>query len=116
MMKAMRRTFGAAIVLVLVGLISGPAWAQPADGDGYPLEVDSEVIVRDDVVDDREPTSPAAVNTPAAETEVLGVSLAATGGQVLLLVALGTVIALLGVGVLAATRSRRGQTAGSRAG
>jgi LPXTG-motif cell wall-anchored protein len=118
MTHTIRRPLVVILMLVLMGLVAGPgaAWAQANDGDGYPLDVDREVLVRDDVVDDRQPTPPSAVTTRPAETEVLGVSLARTGVEVLLLAVVGGLLALLGGGALVATRSRRQQAREGRAG
>jgi hypothetical protein len=110
-MKIMtRRSMMAVLLLLMVGVLAGPmaAFAQSVDGDGYPLDVEGEVIVRDDVVVDGE-APPAPVSVPPAETEVLGVSLARTGLQVLLFAAVGGALLLLGGGALAASRTRRGQ-------
>lgn len=105
------------LLLLLVGILAGPmaAFAQSVDSDGYPLEVEGEVIVREDVVVDGE-APPAPVSVPAAETEVLGVSLARTGVQVLLLAVVGGALLLLGGGAIAVSRARRDQVDAGRAG
>jgi hypothetical protein len=109
-MKTMTRWSMMTVLLLIVGVLAGPmaAFAQSVDGDGYPLDVEEEVIVRDDVlVDDEAP--PAPVTVPPARTEVLGTSLARTGVQVLLLAVVGGALLLVGGGALAASRTRRGQ-------
>lgn len=92
------------VALALAALASG-AWAQPDDGDGYPLDVDERVVVRDDVVDAQPDAPPPPVDVEPAE--VMGVALAVTGTQVALLLAAGVSLALLGGVLLVGARRRR---------
>jgi hypothetical protein len=92
-----RRVLTTGLMLLLaVGLLAGPALAQP-----YPPTDVGGVVVE-------QPTPPA---TPAAQAEVLGVTvergevLAVTGTDIMVLVVAG--VALLGLGVLAVRGVRR---------
>lgn len=93
------------VLAVLVGLVAVPAFAQEAvDEDGYPLEIDGDVIVEDDVtVVDEEVRDGIVV---ADDTGVLGRRLALTGGQFLALIVAGLALLTLGGVGLAATRRR----------
>jgi hypothetical protein len=107
--RTTKRTVMVLVLLLALMALGGPlaGLAQPADGDGYPLEVDREVIVEDDVLV-QEDDVPAPVEVQADEAEVLGVALARTGAGLLLLLAVGTSLGLLGGVLMALARRRRG--------
>jgi hypothetical protein len=92
----------ASLMAVMLAL---PALAQQG-GDGYPVDIDDEVVVDDDVVVDDEVTETVVVAEEAAEAAVLGRVLAVTGGSVTTLVLGGLVVLLLGGALL--KLSRRG--------
>jgi hypothetical protein len=109
-MRFRHRSSAVALALaLLVGLLAVPALAQDAvDGDGYPIDIDDDAIVLDDVIvvdDDAEVLDGAVVADPQDDAQVLGVTLALTGGQVVTLLLVG--LALLGLGGAAVAASRR---------
>jgi hypothetical protein len=94
------------VLVVLVGLVALPAFAQESvDADGYPLEIDGDVIVDDDVTVVEDEVLDGIV--VADDTEVSGRRLALTGGQLLALIVAGLALLTLGGVSLAATRRRR---------
>jgi LPXTG-motif cell wall-anchored protein len=95
----------AVVLLLLVGAFAGPAFAQQnVDSDGYPLDIDDNIIDDDVTVDDPEVQDAVVV---ADETKVLGRTLPLTGGQLTALVLAGLLLLSFGGIGLAATRRRR---------
>ena len=110
-----------ASMMVLLGLFVGGALAQeaPADGDGYPVDVDDEVLADEDVIDpdpDPEPEADEDIAPEVVEGDedvaVLGQQLAVTGGRILMLLAAGMAIAA--GGLLFLNIGRRAREAESR--
>jgi hypothetical protein len=104
--KLMKMSSAVAVVLLLlVGALAGPALAQDSvDSDGYPLDIDDTIVDDDVTVDDTEVQDAVVV---ADETQVLGRTLAMTGGQLTALVVAGLALLAFGGMGLAATRRRR---------
>jgi hypothetical protein len=102
-------TLAFVVTLVAVPLT---ALAQP-DDDGYPIEVEPEVVVRDDVLVTEPVTEPPVIPVrEEADVAVLGVQLPVTGSQLLLLASTGLAFALVGATVLVRTRRARVGRAG----
>ena len=112
MKRRTSQSLGTLLVLLLLGLLAGPvaALAQDADVDGYPIDTEPGVIVDKDVVVEPH-TPPPAVSVPEAETRVLGVSLARTGVEFVILAIAGFTLLLAGAAAVFFTRGRR-QVAG----
>jgi hypothetical protein len=102
------QSLGMVLLLLLLGLLAAPAaaLAQAGDVDGYPIDTEPEIIVRDDVVGERE-APPPAVSVPEPEARVMGVALARTGVELVLLAVAGLALVLAGTAAVYRTRGRR---------
>lgn len=100
-----------ASVVLLLGLLVGGALAQeaPQDGDGYPVDVDDEVLADDDVIEP-EPEADEDIRPVVVEEDedvaVLGRQLAVTGGELLLLLLAGMGLAIAGFLLVRTSASR----------